>query len=101
MTPSTSRESCDAFRIEDASYAALIKAGKGAYYFKDDHLHCVLPDGKFCRLPLDGTRGWTWDGNLDTPTITPSILTSVEWGPERRYIELWHGYLTKGRFVSV
>lgn len=35
---------------------------------------------------------WTWDGNIEEPTVTPSILhNKTKCG--------WHGYLTKGEFV--
>ena len=34
---------------------------------------------------------WVWDGNLDQPTLTPSILRTL--GCK------WHGFLTKGEFV--
>lgn len=36
---------------------------------------------------------WSWDGDWDTPTLTPSI--------QRRGGCSWHGYLRKGVFVSV
>lgn len=35
---------------------------------------------------------WLWDGNVDEPSITPSIL--------RNDTCRWHGYMTKGKFVS-
>lgn len=36
--------------------------------------------------------GWDWDGNVEAPTVTPSILhDSKRCG--------WHGYLTAGEFV--
>lgn len=38
----------------------------------------------------DGTHGWTWDGNVEKPTLRPSILHT----PCK-----WHGYLTAGEFV--
>ena len=25
-------------------------------------------------FPVDGSRGWSWNGDVDRPTITPSIL---------------------------
>ena len=25
-------------------------------------------------VPVDGPRRWTWDGNLDAPTLSPSLL---------------------------
>jgi hypothetical protein len=36
--------------------------------------------------------GWDWDGNLDAPTLSPSIQHI---GACR-----WHGYLTLGQFVE-
>ena len=35
---------------------------------------------------------WQWDGNESEPTTTPSILRKSGCG--------WHGYLTKGVFIS-
>ena len=29
---------------------------------------------------------WSWDGNKAAPTIAPSILTQLHWGPERKII---------------
>lgn len=36
-------------------------------------------------------QGWDWNGNLDKPTLSPSILI------DRGH---WHGYLTDGVFKS-
>lgn len=36
-------------------------------------------------------NAWGWDGNIETPTITPSI--DINRGH-------WHGYLTNGVFKS-
>ncbi len=33
---------------------------------------------------------WHWDGNVEAPTVTPSI----------HHIDCWHGFLTKGEFIS-
>jgi len=38
-------------------------------------------------------RGWRWDGNMQQPTLTPSVLQS---GLPCK----WHGYLTAGQWVS-
>lgn len=35
-------------------------------------------------------RGWTWNGDLEKPTLTPSILILGECG--------WHGFLTNGEW---
>lgn len=38
---------------------------------------------------------WHWDGNRETPTLTPSILHHPHDGrPD------WHGYLTAGKLVE-
>lgn len=37
-----------------------------------------------------GDRVWGWDGNLDKPTVEPSI----------HWVGHWHGFLRAGRFVS-
>ena len=36
---------------------------------------------------------WTWDGNVDEPTLTPSIRHGKVGDPW-----YWHGHLTKGFF---
>ena len=35
-------------------------------------------------------RVWGWDGDLDLPTLTPSIHAPGQ----------WHGYLTAGQLIS-
>lgn len=102
VKPVTNRESVDAFEIDGRGYEAIMGAGPGAFYFDDDfELICIhLPGGHYCAIPLDGSRGWRWDGNKEKPTITPSILQSLTWGPDKVYIELWHGFMTYGRLVS-
>jgi hypothetical protein len=35
------------------------------------------------QICIDGPQAWTWDGDRDQPTISPSILvTAVQWAPE-------------------
>jgi hypothetical protein len=36
-------------------------------------------------------RSWTWDGNFDHPTISPSINCS----------NCWHGFVEKGVYLTV
>jgi len=38
--------------------------------------------------------GWAWNGDLERPTVTPSILFNKTEGCA------WHGYLTDGVFCS-
>ena len=51
-------------------------------------------------LPLNTTREiagrhtWRWDGNVERPTLTPSIAC----GPDDA--RTWHGHLTSGRFAA-
>lgn len=40
---------------------------------------------------------WTWNGNRDAPTLTPSIL---HWGEGKNNPATWHGYLTDGKLVA-
>jgi hypothetical protein len=37
-----------------------------------------------------GLRVWGWDGNIEKPTLTPSLHVPG----------VWHGYLKKGRLES-
>ncbi len=48
-------------------------------------------------LPFSGTElstepSWQFDGDMESPTLQPSILRTT---PCK-----WHGYLTKGNFVE-
>lgn len=43
-------------------------------------------------VPVDGSRGWNWNGSLESPTVTPSILvTQTLYGPERLTFPNYHG----------
>ena len=43
------------------------------------------------RPVVDGSaQSWEFDGNLDAPTLTPSI----------NHVGCWHGWLTAGQFRS-
>ena len=42
---------------------------------------------------------WTWDGDEDRPTLTPSILVETLWGEDRTRV-YWHGYMTAGRLEA-
>jgi hypothetical protein len=67
----------------------------GDYYFSDDrrHLYLLLPGDTIAgRVRIGGSQHpcWEWDGNLDSPTLTPSLdLPGV-----------WHGWLQAGIFRS-
>lgn len=54
---------------------------------------CPCGCGAICGVVLKPTvlTGWEWNGDLDKPTLTPSI--NINRGH-------WHGYLTDGVFRS-
>ena len=43
---------------------------------------------------------WQWDGNRETPTLTPSILSHQLDSAGNKIGEHWHGFLTAGEFES-
>jgi hypothetical protein len=55
---------------------------------------CPCGCGSVGTVPVKSGYGthWTWDGNTELPTLTPSIL--------RMSGCRWHGYLTKGEWVK-
>lgn len=56
--------------------------------------NCPCGCGDKGGLPIDKSvkrpQAWKWDGNIERPTLTPSI----------NHINHWHGYLTNGEFVE-
>lgn len=50
--------------------------------------------------PMDGHPVWTWDGNREQPTLTPSILIHQLNDKGEKIGEHWHGFLTAGEFKS-
>lgn len=50
------------------------------------------------KLPREGAS-WQWNSHWLKPTLTPSVLT---WRDDiRPREEVWHGYITDGRIVSL
>jgi hypothetical protein len=51
------------------------------------------------RIPVGDTQGkepsWTFDGNLEAPTLSPSILTRVNY-PDKNHV--CHSFLRAGHF---
>ena len=56
---------------------------------------CPCGGGHTATIKFKGVTeaGWTWDNNLKSPTVTPSIRI-------KQREECWHGYLTNGEWVS-
>lgn len=43
-------------------------------------------------IPVDGSRGWTWNGDLDNPTVRPSILVrQTLYGPSFETFSNYNG----------
>ena len=70
------------------------------------YIHMKLPsnrdDGAYCAIPIKqgpggggGKNSWGWDGNLERPTLTPSIFHDF---PRPDSSCAWHGFLRAGRF---
>lgn len=105
----TSRASCAARRVEPAEYESLKQ--EGDYYVKGGRITIWLPGHSrhmgSISLPIDGSGAWRYNGNLDKPTLEPSIRVSTkrplnpEDPPEKwQEVELWHGFLTDGQLKS-
>lgn len=52
---------------------------------------CGCGDIAGIEVKPENPSGWDWNGDLDKPTVTPSILINRDH---------WHGYLTDGVFKS-
>ena len=56
---------------------------------------CLVIQGEW---PVDGDKPrWAWDGNVEAPTLAPSILVDTTWGEDRVRV-FWHGYMEDGDF---
>lgn len=55
-------------------------------------------DVKGLKRPYDGPT-WTWDGNKESPTLSPSIHHQSKCANQVR--THWHGYLRNGVFEEV
>lgn len=47
-------------------------------------------------VETDGPPRWGWNGSVDKPTFTPSVLVHYRWGPEQRDV-VCHSFVTDGR----
>lgn len=85
-------------------YFAPPRPGDGDPEYVQRRLYLTLPwpgrpgrwEPHYCWIG-DASDCHHWDGNVEHPTITPSILGVV--GPAD--LPQWHGYLTRGVLVSV
>jgi hypothetical protein len=58
------------------------------------HFLCPCGCGSLAGITVSGEYPWQWNGDLEKPTATPSILINKDSGCA------WHGHLTDGVFKS-
>lgn len=65
---------------------------------KIDVLVAKLPGGHFAKCPIEGPYAWQWNGDLNQPSLSPSVkVTGFDAGVRA---ERWHGWLRNGRWES-
>jgi hypothetical protein len=55
-----------------------------------------LPPGQVESPSVAGSPHWEFNGDLERPTLSPSILARADWGPERRPM-VCHSFVRDGR----
>lgn len=84
------------------------KMGDWCFVTGETQIAIRLGEDKFintCIIPIlkEGTTReiigthWNWNGNRESPTLTPSIL---HWGNGRDNPSTWHGYMTDGKLIE-
>lgn len=101
------RESVDCFRVASNKEVLEGEAGAFCFIYEDEpEMHalvCRLPGaGGYAVMPIGGSDHpcWSWDGNREKPTLTPSILLQTSDPDTGAVFELWHGYMRAGRLES-
>lgn len=93
-----SKASFDAVLV--SGFDEAYKHGLGAYFFtaRDESILAMVPSGDdepprlvAFNIGKNGGPRWQWDGNRESPTLSPSL----------HCIGHWHGFLRNGRFESV
>lgn len=84
----------------------FLQGGPGAFKFTGDrsgiHFMCPCGCGAMFGATFVGQNPWTWDGNIEAPTVNPSLgcypagRKAAEVGPDGVYH--WHGFLRAGVF---
>jgi hypothetical protein len=68
------------------------KQGLPDYYFPCPG--CKSTHGVWIKPPHEGGPSWNWNGSLEKPTITPSILVST---PVAGKMNICHLFITDGK----
>lgn len=92
-----------ALEVGDFFYEACVDAEADAYLL---YIYMILPaqdgGGSACSIPIGINKpaeepSWKWDGNIERPTLTPSVFQAPR-SPESRHH--WHGFITAGVMVG-
>ena len=75
---------------EERDYIYIVLPNKDGKFATDSEGRAVLDPIRISRSPSSNPRVWTWNGNEDKPSLSPSI----DWRGH------WHGYLTNGELKS-
>ena len=111
-------KSAEGRRVDPPNYESLERPGD--FYFTEydetkpgwKRIHILLPlkdtDHNLAVLPIcpgDKTEpAWRWDGNLDKPTLTPSIDQKKFDGKDEKgdpiFTRIWHGHMVAGNLEA-
>lgn len=75
-------------------------------YLVDGRGNVVVQDPEYANrhiIPFvrtDDNPTWRWDGNVERPTLSPSIRILDRYYGDPQATEVWHGWLRAGVFVS-
>jgi hypothetical protein len=58
--------------------------------------HCPGCEGGH-HVPVSGERAWGWNGSLESPTLTPSVLYNV--GGANPTVPICHSIITGGKIA--
>lgn len=100
------RDARDEWSSDEPVGSFDITLGSPEGYAATAHILFVCPNGKRCSVLLgpafvdrsapDRLCVWQWDGNIERPTITPSINCIAEKDGEPTGGCGWHGFITNG-----
>jgi hypothetical protein len=86
----------ESIQCSKVTFGEMQKPGDFCFDENFAHIYFWIPgrSGPDCcaivRGEPGGHRVWGWDGNVEKPTLKPSILVP----------EMWHGYLRNGKLES-
>ena len=102
MNVQPNRESCKAVYVPPDQFD-LVRAEPGQFTIRDEGgrqtLKAVLPGRHYATCPVDA-GGWKWNQSTDQPTLSPSVRVSIPEPGTGKALELWHGWLRNGEWVS-